>query len=133
MVCSLTMSDCKNTFYIAHSPNSGLLMSQLQLSVLLIQQQKSSMKVKVVFFFSLGTSSFITSFQATTLNCSHSFCAYCIHTWFKRKNECPNCRVKTTSHNRSIVLDNYIDKMIEKLGDEAKQIRKEVVEERKGE
>ncbi|XP_054758739.2 E3 ubiquitin-protein ligase RNF8-like isoform X1 [Lytechinus pictus] len=71
--------------------------------------------------------------QATTLNCSHSFCAYCIHTWFKRKNECPNCRVKTTSHSRSIVLDNYIDKMIEKLGDEAKQRRKEIVEERKGE
>ncbi|XP_063958214.1 E3 ubiquitin-protein ligase RNF8-like isoform X2 [Lytechinus pictus] len=71
--------------------------------------------------------------EATTLNCSHSFCAYCIHTWFKRKNECPNCRVKTTSHSRSIVLDNYIDKMIEKLGDEAKQRRKEIVEERKGE
>eukprot|EP00057_Strongylocentrotus_purpuratus_P032613 XP_788216.3 PREDICTED: E3 ubiquitin-protein ligase RNF8 isoform X1 [Strongylocentrotus purpuratus] len=69
--------------------------------------------------------------QATTLNCSHSFCAYCIHTWFKRKNECPNCRVKTTSHSRSIVLDNYIDKMIEKLGDEAKQMRKEIIKERK--
>lgn len=69
--------------------------------------------------------------QATTLNCSHSFCAFCIHSWLKRKKECPNCRKPTTSHSRSIVLDNYIDKMIEQLGDDAKQSRKNIVQERK--
>ncbi len=71
-------------------------------------------------------------FQATTLNCSHSFCQYCITSWMKRKKECPVCRASITSHSRSIVLDNYIDKMVESLSEEMKQKRKEVVTERKG-
>ncbi|XP_071481888.1 E3 ubiquitin-protein ligase RNF8-like [Diadema antillarum] len=70
--------------------------------------------------------------QATTLNCSHSFCAYCIAAWLKRKRECPICRAPTSSHNRSIVLDNYIDKMVERLGEEARQRRREILQERQG-
>ncbi|XP_033633523.1 E3 ubiquitin-protein ligase RNF8-like [Asterias rubens] len=69
--------------------------------------------------------------QATTLNCSHSFCQYCILSWMKRKKECPVCRASITSHSRSIVLDNYIDKMVESLSEDMKQKRKEVVTERK--
>lgn len=29
---------------------------------------------------------------ATTLNCSHTFCKYCITLWKKKKKECPICR-----------------------------------------
>ena len=72
-------------------------------------------------------------FQATTLNCSHSFCQYCINCWMKRKKECPVCRASITSHSRSIVLDNYIDKMVESLSEEMKQKRSEIVTERKSE
>ena len=53
--------------------------------------------------------------DATTLNCCHSFCEYCIQEWKKRKGDCPNCRKKITSMNKSIVLDSYINKMTEHL------------------
>ncbi|XP_070576816.1 E3 ubiquitin-protein ligase RNF8-like [Ptychodera flava] len=70
--------------------------------------------------------------QATTLNCSHSFCYWCITEWSetKKNNNCPVCRVKITSKNKSIVLDSYIDKMVENLSDEHKKGRTEVVAER---
>lgn len=29
---------------------------------------------------------------ATTLNCSHTFCKYCITMWKKKKKDCPICR-----------------------------------------
>ncbi|XP_078001042.1 E3 ubiquitin-protein ligase RNF8-like [Glandiceps talaboti] len=71
--------------------------------------------------------------QATTLNCSHSFCYWCITEWTERKKhkDCPVCRAQITSKNKSIVLDSYIDKMVENLNDELKQRRVELVEERK--
>lgn len=69
--------------------------------------------------------------QATTLSCSHSFCNYCITEWMKRKKECPVCRAPIKSHSLSIVLDNYIDKMVENLGDDVKQRRKEMLEDRR--
>lgn len=69
--------------------------------------------------------------QATTLNCSHSFCQYCILTWMNKKRECPVCRSAVISHNRSIVLDNYIDKMVEKLCNDMKDRREEIMLERK--
>ncbi|XP_071834322.1 E3 ubiquitin-protein ligase RNF8-like isoform X3 [Apostichopus japonicus] len=69
--------------------------------------------------------------QATTLNCSHSFCKYCIMLWMARKKECPVCRAPIKSYNRSIVLDNYIDKMVESLGKDVKIRRKEMLDDRK--
>ena len=69
--------------------------------------------------------------QATTLNCSHSFCNFCILIWMKKKKECPVCRASVISHNRSIVLDNYIDKMVEKLSEEMKTRREVIISERK--
>ncbi|KAH9632334.1 hypothetical protein HF086_010259 [Spodoptera exigua] len=30
--------------------------------------------------------------EATTLNCSHTFCKYCISVWKKKKRDCPICR-----------------------------------------
>lgn len=30
--------------------------------------------------------------NATTLNCSHTFCKYCITMWKKKKKDCPICR-----------------------------------------
>ncbi|ESO93576.1 hypothetical protein LOTGIDRAFT_232629 [Lottia gigantea] len=71
--------------------------------------------------------------QSTSLNCSHSFCALCIEQWMAVKKECPICRSPITSHMRSIVLDSYIDKMVEQLDDELRQSRKELVDGRKEE
>ncbi len=70
--------------------------------------------------------------QATSLNCSHSYCELCIEQWMEVKKECPVCRAPITSHLRSIVLDSYIDKMVEHLSDEMKTKRKDLVAERKG-
>lgn len=72
------------------------------------------------------------SSQATSLNCSHSFCALCIEQWMKVKKECPVCRAAITSHIRSIVLDSYIDRMVEHLSEDMKEKRQELVAERKG-
>ncbi|XP_051471792.1 E3 ubiquitin-protein ligase RNF8 isoform X2 [Apus apus] len=71
--------------------------------------------------------------EAVTLNCAHSFCSYCINEWTKRKVECPICRQEIKSKTRSLVLDNCIDRMVEKLDMETKRHRLTLIRERKGE
>lgn len=70
--------------------------------------------------------------RATTLNCTHTFCDHCIRMWNKKRRDCPVCRKSIISMNRSLVLDNFIESMIENLPTEFKSKRKEIVEERKG-
>ncbi|NXY81265.1 RNF8 ligase, partial [Alcedo cyanopectus] len=70
--------------------------------------------------------------EAVTLNCAHSFCSYCINEWTKRKMECPICRQDIKSQTRSLVLDNCIDRMVEKLDEETKEHRLTLIRERKG-
>ncbi|NWJ08764.1 RNF8 ligase, partial [Crypturellus undulatus] len=69
--------------------------------------------------------------EAVTLNCAHSFCSYCINEWTKRKVECPICRQEIKSKTRSLVLDNCIDRMVEKLDVEMKDHRLALIRERK--
>ncbi|KAM6083582.1 LOW QUALITY PROTEIN: E3 ubiquitin-protein ligase RNF8 [Theristicus caerulescens] len=69
--------------------------------------------------------------EAVTLNCAHSFCSYCINEWTKRKVECPICRQEIKSKTRSLVLDNCIDRMVEKLDAEMKEHRLTLIRERK--
>lgn len=67
---------------------------------------------------------------ATTLNCSHTFCQYCIEEWRKKKNECPICRTFISSQCRSLVLDSFITKMVNNLSEEMKQRRGQILKER---
>ncbi|CAH2256282.1 E3 ubiquitin- ligase RNF8 isoform X2 [Pelobates cultripes] len=69
--------------------------------------------------------------EAVTLNCAHSFCSYCITQWRKRKDECPICRQDICSQTRSLVLDNCIDRMVDKLSPEMKDRRTSLIIERK--
>ncbi|CAL7934236.1 unnamed protein product [Xylocopa violacea] len=69
--------------------------------------------------------------KATTLNCMHTFCHHCINSWYRKKKECPVCRTRISSMNRSIVLDNFIESMLENVSTRFKERRKEVVAERK--
>ncbi|NXD26957.1 RNF8 ligase, partial [Spelaeornis formosus] len=69
--------------------------------------------------------------EAVTLNCAHSFCSYCINEWMKRGVECPICRQEITSKTRSLVLDNCINRMVEKLDVEMKEHRLSLIRERK--
>ncbi|XP_063774943.1 E3 ubiquitin-protein ligase RNF8 isoform X2 [Pseudophryne corroboree] len=71
--------------------------------------------------------------EAVTLNCAHSFCSFCIQSWRKRKDECPICRQEIKSQTRSLVLDNCIDRMVDKLSPEMKDRRMALILERKGE
>ena len=69
--------------------------------------------------------------KATTLHCMHTFCEHCINSWMIKKRECPVCRTPVSAMNRSIVLDNFIDRMIENLPAQFKEKRKQVIEERR--
>ena len=65
--------------------------------------------------------------QAHTLSCAHSFCKNCIEEWMKSKRECPVCRkTLSTVPVRSLVLDNAIDRMVEKMGPAAMEERKKL-------
>lgn len=70
--------------------------------------------------------------KATTLNCMHTFCFHCINTWNKKRRGCPVCRAPVKSMNRSLVVDNFIEKMLDKLPMHMKDRRAEIIEERKG-
>lgn len=69
--------------------------------------------------------------MATTLNCNHTFCQLCISNWLEKKKDCPICRAPSVTNSRSIVLDSFIDRMVENLSDDLKKRRKEIVEERR--
>lgn len=69
--------------------------------------------------------------RATTLNCTHTFCQFCIKSWIKKRRECPICRACISSKNRSLVLDNFIEKMLENLPSHLREKRQEIIEERK--
>ncbi|XP_050346803.1 uncharacterized protein LOC126771113 isoform X2 [Nymphalis io] len=68
---------------------------------------------------------------AITLNCSHTFCKYCINSWKKKKMECPICRSSITSECRSLVLDSFIEKMVQNLTEDMKNKRREMLKSRK--
>ncbi|CAG4975581.1 unnamed protein product [Parnassius apollo] len=71
--------------------------------------------------------------SATTLNCSHTFCKYCITMWKKKKKACPICRASITSECKSLVLDSFIEKMVENLSEEMKQRRMNLLKSREEE
>lgn len=73
--------------------------------------------------------------RATTLNCSHTFCYQCIQNWIKKQKGCslcPVCRTPVRSMNKALVLDNFIESMIDNLAPELKEDRKQLVEKRLG-
>ncbi|XP_060803661.1 E3 ubiquitin-protein ligase RNF8 isoform X3 [Amyelois transitella] len=70
---------------------------------------------------------------ATTLNCSHTFCKYCITMWKKKKKDCPICRSHILSECKSIVIDSFIEKMVQNLTEELKTKRQELLKNREEE
>lgn len=70
--------------------------------------------------------------MATTLNCTHTFCAHCIRTWRKKQHDCPICRSTITAMNRALVLDNFIDEAVSNLPEDERKKRQELLTERRG-
>ncbi|KAM3964269.1 uncharacterized protein ACR2FA_001758 [Aphomia sociella] len=68
--------------------------------------------------------------NAITLNCSHTFCKYCITAWKKKKKDCPICRAPITSECKSIVIDSFIEKILLNLTEELKTKRQELLKNR---
>lgn len=65
--------------------------------------------------------------SAMTLNCSHTFCHYCILSWMQKSKHCPNCRAVIKSMIKSLVLDNFIQTMVESVSADQKQRRAELI------
>ena len=72
--------------------------------------------------------------RAMTTNCMHTFCNHCIMTWMKKSKEplCPVCRARVVSMTRSLVIDNFIERMVENLPLASRHRRSKLVKERKG-
>ena len=106
----------------------------IQLHRFILSQRGDLVKIHLVALASTGitTHFFLASIQATTLNCSHTYCKHCIVRWLHNHNDCPQCRGKVTTQTRSLVLDNYIEQAVKALGEEAKKKREQIVKERKG-
>ncbi|XP_033224927.1 E3 ubiquitin-protein ligase RNF8-like isoform X2 [Belonocnema kinseyi] len=71
--------------------------------------------------------------RAMTTNCMHTFCNHCIMTWMKKSKEpvCPVCRSRVISMTRSLVIDNFIERMVENLPPASRHRRTKLVKERK--
>ncbi|KAG7213739.1 hypothetical protein KM043_002971 [Ampulex compressa] len=68
--------------------------------------------------------------KATTLNCMHTFCEYCIILWNNTSKICPVCRAPVVCMNRSLVLDNFIGSMMDSLPLYVMYRRKQLLQER---
>ncbi|KAK4015977.1 E3 ubiquitin-protein ligase rnf8-A [Daphnia magna] len=70
---------------------------------------------------------------ATSLNCMHTFCQYCVTQWksFEKNRAtiigCPVCREPIVSEKRNFCIDNIVGIMIDFCSDEEKNNRKELV------
>lgn len=69
--------------------------------------------------------------SAHTLPCSHSFCKLCIMEWMKTNRVCPICRKQVISGPvHSLVLDNAISKIEEKLSGNEREEREKTKKDR---
>lgn len=68
--------------------------------------------------------------KAVTLGCAHTFCLLCITQWKRKKKECPICRTKIKSETRALVIDNFIERSVEKMPPQLKATRLEIINSR---
>ena len=55
---------------------------------------------------------------ATTINCGHTFCEFCLHEWQKKKSNCPLCRTDIKHKVAVRILDEFTDKLYQQLTNE---------------
>ena len=56
--------------------------------------------------------------KATTINCGHTFCEYCLHEWQKNKSNCPLCRTPIYHKVAVRILDEFVDNLYQQLASE---------------
>lgn len=64
------------------------------------------------------------------LNCSHSFCKFCLYRWLSKKPGCPQCRVTTSFQAENLALRNIINKMVQKSGPQYQANRAQCITQR---
>ena len=72
--------------------------------------------------------------EATTINCGHTFCRYCLDKWQENMSNCPLCRTDIEQKVAVRILDEFVDKMYNQLASNREQeARTSLKEERSGE
>ncbi|CAG9854524.1 unnamed protein product [Phyllotreta striolata] len=71
--------------------------------------------------------------EAHTLNCSHTFCKYCIDRWRETNLECPICRAEITCQIHTLALDQVIEKLLKNRPSDLQGQRKAIIKEREKE
>lgn len=64
------------------------------------------------------------------LNCSHSFCKFCIYRWLTKNTGCPQCRIEIAFQAESVTLRNVINRMIQKTSSHFQTSRDTAVKQR---
>lgn len=64
------------------------------------------------------------------LNCSHSFCKFCVYRWLTKNKKCPQCRMAVTFQAENLALRNIINKMVQKSSEQFQKNRKNNVDQR---
>merc|ERR1712025_1530588 len=63
--------------------------------------------------------------EATSINCGHTFCNYCITEWMKKKANCPVCRTDIKQSTQCKVLDEYVDKVYDQFVGEGGKVQRQ--------
>lgn len=61
------------------------------------------------------------------LNCSHSFCKFCVYRWLDKRSKCPECRMLVTFQAENLALKNVIDKLVTKTSKQFQATRQQHV------
>lgn len=64
------------------------------------------------------------------LNCSHSFCKFCLNAWLAKHDQCPSCRIDTIFHAENLALRDIVSKMVVKMPAQYQEARVEAVKAR---
>merc|ERR1712142_645859 len=63
--------------------------------------------------------------EPSSIDCGHTFCAYCITNWMKKKASCPLCRTHIKQNTQCKLLDEYLDKIYNQFADEKEKIQRQ--------
>jgi len=69
--------------------------------------------------------------EATSINCGHTFCNYCITEWMKKKTKqnCPVCRTDIKRVVQCKILDEYADKLYDQFVSEGGKLQRNSLKE----
>ena len=67
--------------------------------------------------------------EATSINCGHTYCNYCISEWMKNKTNCPVCRTDIKQTVKCKVLDEYLDQVYDMFVGEGGKIQRQTFKE----